>query len=233
MSIFLLSLYAALAAGGLHYSPYAAKRFGVARLAALCRQRRALCLTYDDGPGAQLTPAVLDLLEEFSAPATFFLLGMRTTGQEAILDRMQREGHEVGSHSQCHLNAWKVAPWRAVADVRAGFHCLRLRLPSRPLFRPPHGKLVLATYMETRRQRARFAWWTHDSGDTWTALPSVESVVRRLQHQGGGVVLLHDFDRATSDREQRHQFVLNVARAALIWARDERRTVLPMGLLWK
>lgn len=227
----LMAFVSAIGLGGLHFSPYAAKRLGIIRLSALCRRRRALCLTYDDGPGAQLTPAVLDLLGEHSAPATFFLLGMRTSGQEKVLDRMQNAGHEVGTHSQQHLHAWKVAPWRAAADVRAGFDCLRSRLPTRPLFRPPYGKLVASTYLAARRQRARLAWWTQDSGDTWAALPSVNSIVRRVQHHGGGVVLLHDFDRVSVDRLERHQFVLDATRALLAWAGAEQVATLPMGQL--
>jgi hypothetical protein len=42
----------------------------------------------------------------------------------------------------------------------------------------------------------RTAWWTIDSGDTWERLPAVDEVIARVREQGGGVVLLHDFDRS-------------------------------------
>lgn len=216
---------------GLHFSPWFAKRRAISRLSAGCRRDRLLCLTYDDGPGGELTAAILDLLGGHNAVATFFLLGIRTPRQETLLDRLQHEGHEIGTHSQRHLNAWKVWPWQAVADVRAGFACVQRRLPGKPLFRPPHGKLVFSTAREVRRQGARLAWWTHDSGDTWARLPSPDLVVGNVRGNGGGVVLLHDFDRESVDRVARHTFVLTVTRALLEMASQDGLTIVPLGRL--
>lgn len=61
-------------------------------------ERRALALTLDDGPDPAVTPRVLDLLGEYDAKATFFLIGDRVPGNEALLARMRAEGHELGNH---------------------------------------------------------------------------------------------------------------------------------------
>ncbi|MBN1565698.1 MAG: polysaccharide deacetylase family protein [Anaerolineae bacterium] len=55
-------------------------------------------LTFDDGPSSSVTPAILDILAEYDAKATFFLHGHRIAGNEAILQRMIREGHAIGNH---------------------------------------------------------------------------------------------------------------------------------------
>lgn len=60
-----------------------------------------LCLTFDDGPSKTME-AVLDVLAEYDAKATFFVIGNRITGKEAILQRVVREGHEIGNHSWSH-----------------------------------------------------------------------------------------------------------------------------------
>lgn len=60
-----------------------------------------LCLTFDDGPSKTME-AVLDVLAEYDAKATFFVIGNRITGKEAILQRAVREGHEIGNHSWSH-----------------------------------------------------------------------------------------------------------------------------------
>jgi protein-L-isoaspartate(D-aspartate) O-methyltransferase len=61
----------------------------------------ALALTFDDGPGT-VTPALLDLLAEHGARATFFVLGRMVEGREETLRRTVAEGHEVGNHTWSH-----------------------------------------------------------------------------------------------------------------------------------
>jgi peptidoglycan/xylan/chitin deacetylase (PgdA/CDA1 family) len=60
--------------------------------------QRAIALTIDDGPDAQTTPRILDLLNAHGAKATFFVISGRVAGNEAILRRMVDEGHEIGNH---------------------------------------------------------------------------------------------------------------------------------------
>jgi len=60
---------------------------------------RVVALTIDDGPHAVLTPMILDMLAEYDVHATFFLLGERIPGNEAIVQRIIDEGHELGNHT--------------------------------------------------------------------------------------------------------------------------------------
>lgn len=60
---------------------------------------RMAALTIDDGPHAVLTPMILDTLAEHDVHATFFLLGERIPGNEAIVQRIIDEGHELGNHT--------------------------------------------------------------------------------------------------------------------------------------
>jgi len=57
-----------------------------------------VALTIDDGPDSSTTPAILDLLQEFEAHATFFVITERIPGNERLLERMIEEGHELGNH---------------------------------------------------------------------------------------------------------------------------------------
>lgn len=191
--------------------------------------RRALCLTFDDGPGPETTPALLDLLAERGVGATFFCLGRRALQAPAIMDRIRESGHEVGCHSHDHLHAWKTPPFRAVADVVRGFETLS-PWTTRPLqFRPPYGKLTPLTRAASRRRGARMCWWTVDSGDTRTPLPKMEAVVESVRRAGGGVVLMHDFDRAGGDRAERRVFVIELTRRLLDLADVEGMSVVRQG----
>lgn len=61
-------------------------------------REKVLALTIDDGPHAELTPEILDVLAELDVPAAFFIIGGQVAGNEAVLRRIVREGHELGNH---------------------------------------------------------------------------------------------------------------------------------------
>lgn len=57
-----------------------------------------VALTIDDAPYAPLTPRILDVLAKYDADATFFIIGDHIPGNEAIVQRMIADGHELGNH---------------------------------------------------------------------------------------------------------------------------------------
>jgi peptidoglycan-N-acetylglucosamine deacetylase len=60
--------------------------------------QKIVALTIDDGPDAMSTPAILDQLRRHGATATFFLVTSRVPGQFSIMQRLVREGHQLGNH---------------------------------------------------------------------------------------------------------------------------------------
>jgi peptidoglycan/xylan/chitin deacetylase (PgdA/CDA1 family) len=166
-----------------------------AALRRRCREQRAVVLTYDDGPGTVLTPRLLDVLGEHGGRATFFALGRRATTMPELLDRIVAEGHEVGCHTYDHHNAWRIGTSAAARDVREGYAALAPWMAAHGPFRPPFGKLSPGTLAGVRAQRVPVCLWTHDSGDTYAAQPEPDEIVDAIVADGGGVVLMHDFDR--------------------------------------
>lgn len=202
------------AAAASYVLPHPWRRAQERRLLDRCRAQRALVLSYDDGPGSDLTPRVLELLAAHNARATFFALGKRALAAPMVLDRVLRGGHEIGCHGYAHCNAWKSAPWDAVKDLETGYAALAPWVGEAGIFRPPHGKLTGPTWLALHRRRAPVGWWTVDSGDTHASAPDPDSVVRTVVDAGGGVVLLHDFDREPAWLG-REAFVLDVTKALL------------------
>jgi len=188
-----------------------------------------LALTYDDGPGRTITPQLLDLLAARGAHATFLPTARSAANDVAGIAAVRAAGHEFGCHSAWHSHAWKTTPWRSIADVHRGLDGLAPWLPPHPLYRPPYGKLNLAGWLALRARGARLAWWTIDSGDTHAVLPETQTVVERVYRAGGGVVLMHDFDRDPPHTAVRAAFVLELSRLLLEAAAREGWRVRTLG----
>jgi len=216
-------------AAGAYFWPHALKPLQIRRLRAYCRRKRVLVLSYDDGPGATITPALLELLAGEKARATFFPLGERAAAAPRLLDAVAAEGHEIGCHSQWHRHPWRTSPHRAIEDIARGYQALARWLPSDALFRPPCGKLTLLTAWHVRRRRAPLAWWTIDSGDVHDPLPRPGGALAALRRDGGGVVLLHDFDRTDADADERVKFVLETTQVLLTEAARAGLNVRRLG----
>ena len=218
-----------LAGSAVYFSPWLWRRYRMSRIRRDMVRDRIIALTYDDGPSSALTPQLLDLLQSRDARATFFMLGRHAQLNPHIVDRVIQEGHDIGCHSDQHMNAWKGLPWEAVADINAGYERLSPWIEANGMFRPPHGKMTLPTYWTIRQRRALVWWWTVDSGDTHPVLPTASQVVDRLQEDGGGIVLMHDLARTHS----RDKFVLETTSAILDFAQRESFQIKPLSELCK
>lgn len=198
-----------------YYSPALWKPFAIRALRRRAVSRRALVLTYDDGPGPATTEALLELLAEFDAHATFFPSGERIADHRDVAQRTAREGHELGTHGYAHLHAWRHPSWALRDDFARGTGAVRSVGAEDPIaFRPPFGKIVTPTWLLSRQLGRPIAWWTDDSGDSRASLPTRSPAFGALE-RGGGVVLLHDLDRS----EARNRFVLETTRELLEGAR--------------
>jgi peptidoglycan-N-acetylglucosamine deacetylase len=196
----LIATYILIALGvAVYYSPILIRTARMRMIENLLIRDSALILTYDDGP-SPFTETILDLLRSRDAKATFFLLGRNAERYPEIVDRIVRDGHEIGCHSAQHLNAWKVVPWRAVSDINSGYALLSRWIPPNGLFRPPYGKMNIATYWCLYRRSAPVWWWTFDSRDTRQPLRSPSSVVDALERKAGGIILMHDIDSSPERR---------------------------------
>lgn len=71
--------------------------------------RRAIALTFDDGP-SESTPDILSLLREHQARATFFMCGHHVRRLPRVAQRCAAEGHEIGNHTDTHQSLYLRSP---------------------------------------------------------------------------------------------------------------------------
>src|SRR6202012_3447694 len=79
--------------------------------------RAYLAMTFDDGPSAEYTPRLLDLLKARHLKATFFLIGQNVQAHPELVRRIIAEGHEVGNHTWDHPQLSKLSDERATDEI--------------------------------------------------------------------------------------------------------------------
>jgi peptidoglycan/xylan/chitin deacetylase (PgdA/CDA1 family) len=153
-------------------------------------------LTFDDGPHAQGTPAVLDVLAATGVRATFFLVGEQLRRNPTLGSEIVAAGHLVGLHCDRHRSLLRLAPWQVRADIdRAQATIEDLTGCSPALYRPPYGALNASALQLARRRGWRTLLWTRWGRD-WEARATPESISSRVTDgaRDGDVLLLHDAD---------------------------------------
>ncbi len=98
-----------------------------------------VCLTFDDGPDPEYSPAILDILKERGVKAAFFVVGSEAEKYPGIIRRMVDEGHEIGNHSFSHPNLAKAPEALVKLELNATQRLVESLVGrSITLFRPPY-----------------------------------------------------------------------------------------------
>jgi peptidoglycan/xylan/chitin deacetylase (PgdA/CDA1 family) len=153
-------------------------------------------LTFDDGPHAQGTPAVLEVLADRGVQATFFLVGEQVLRNPGLAAEIVAAGHGVGLHCHRHRNLLRLTPWQVREDVSRAQTAIEDATGIVPaLYRPPYGVLNAAALRLARREGRRTLLWTHWGRD-WEVRATPESIAARVTDdvEEGSILLLHDAD---------------------------------------
>jgi peptidoglycan-N-acetylglucosamine deacetylase len=153
-----------------------------------------LAITIDDGPDAEVTPAVLDLLAEHGARATFFCIAERAREQPALVRRIVAGGHSVQNHSRHHRHHFSLQGGTALEREIAGAQALLSDITGRRphAFRAPAGLRNPLLDPVLHRLNLHLVSWTRRGFDTRDA--DAPRVLGRLTKDlaAGDILLLHD-----------------------------------------
>ena len=149
-----------------------------------------IALTFDDGPSAAWTPALLDGLKERGVKATFFLIGENADKNPEIVKRMAEEGHLIGNHTYHHVELTKVSENEArleLADTSAVI--VRITGKEPEYMRPPFGAWQRKLEQEIQMLPVL---WTVDPLD-WTT-ENQDEIVNKVvtEAEENDIILLHD-----------------------------------------
>lgn len=162
-----------------------------------------IILTFDDGPSSEYTPKILDILEREKVPATFFLIGENAEANIPLVQRINRDGFEIGNHTFTHGNLAKMSPERAALELkttRSLIECITGK--STVLFRAPYNAdsepqtyEELEPLVQSKRDNYIAIGESIDPND-WDPKMNADSIVNRTirfaTQNNASIILLHD-----------------------------------------
>jgi peptidoglycan-N-acetylglucosamine deacetylase len=155
------------------------------------RDRRAIALTFDDGPSEQ-TPKLLDVLESHGARATFFQCGASVRRLPEIARLVAAGGHEIGNHGYSHTRLFLCTPRLVAGEVRDAQQAIQEITGATPkLFRAPYGGRWFGLRKVQKQLGLTGVMWTRIGMDwKW---PAGRVAARLLgAAENGAIFCLHD-----------------------------------------
>lgn len=168
-------------------------------------REKAVYLTFDDGPIPQATPFVLDVLDQFDAKATFFMVGDNVRKYPKEFQMVVERGHRIGNHTFHHIGGFKYLSKNYLKNADMANELLHT-----DLFRPPHGWMKWLQYLRLSR-KYRIVMWDLVTRD-YSKWITAEQIVENVKHytRNGSIITFHDSLKSI----------------------DKLKTALPQSLQW-
>ena len=153
-----------------------------------------IALTFDDGPHPKYTMEILEILEEYDIPATFFFVGENVSYYQETAREVAKRGHEIGNHTYSHpcVNKQSQAAFRE--ELTRCEEIIQRVVGVHPkLFRPPQGSWNTRVYEIARERDYSVILWDLDTLD-WAHTPSENISNYILENvKSGNIILMHDY----------------------------------------
>ncbi len=198
---------------------------------------KVVTLTFDDGPAANLTPKLLDILKKYDVKATFFVLGKNAKSNLDIIERAQAEGHMIANHSWSHPNFHTLSQSQQTQQVHDTDEVIHSYASPRKYFRYPYGNSTcyMNSYIKSLGYSGIVGWhidtcdWAYARNGTVTAAQAqtcevapgnranyVGHVMAEIKRHNGGIVLMHDVHANTVESVE--EIIVRLKKAGYTFA---------------
>jgi peptidoglycan-N-acetylglucosamine deacetylase len=157
-------------------------------------QEKKIYLTFDDGPIPEVTPWVLDVLDQYKIKATFFCVGENVMRYPDLYQELIARGHRTGNHTYNHMRGFFTGTQRYLDNVEKASGYIESNL-----FRPPHGGMRMTQY-RTLRKKYDIIQWDVITRDYDKEMPKekVLNIVEKYA-RNGSIIVFHDSLKAESN----------------------------------
>ena len=151
------------------------------------KSRSTIYLTFDDGPNPEVTPWVLNILKQYNAKATFFVVGENAAHYPGLLNTIKHDGHAVANHTYNHLSGWDNSTNNYFRNIVKS-----QKYTNSSFFRPPYGKITIPQ-KNVLKKHFFIVMWDVLTRDFDISVSPEQCLRNALVYtNGGSVVIFHD-----------------------------------------
>lgn len=158
---------------------------------------KVIALTFDDGPGPY-TAHLLDVLDQYGAKATFFLIGSKVSSQANVVRSIHARGHQLGNHSWSHPELPKLPVNQIAGEIDHTNDAIKQATGVTPaILRPPYGAVNGVVLEQLRLRGMSSILWSVDTRD-WADRNSDIVCSRAVAGaRPGAIILMHDIHQTS------------------------------------
>lgn len=158
---------------------------------------KVIALTFDDGPGPH-TAHLLDVLDQYGAKATFFLIGSKVSSQANVVRSIHARSHQLGNHSWSHPELPKLPVDQIAGEIDRTNDAIKQATGVTPaILRPPYGAVNGVVLEQLRLRGMSSILWSVDTRD-WADRNSDIVCSRAVAGaRPGAVILMHDIHQTS------------------------------------
>ncbi|ACB85631.1 polysaccharide deacetylase family protein [Natranaerobius thermophilus] len=161
---------------------------------------KQIALTFDDGPDDYYTDEVLDILDEYQIPSTFYFVGNQIENYPEVVERTDSEGHEIGNHSWDHSNFLDLESEEIEEQVLKTEEAIKEITGNRTAtFRPPYGALDTQGIAQLAEMDYNVINWSVDSWDWLDKHPDLFHINVLPNVDSGSIILMHSYSSGEDD----------------------------------
>lgn len=178
--------------------------------------KKVAYLTFDDGPIPEVTPRILEILDDFGVKASFFIVGDNAARNPQLVEEIRARGHAIGNHTMHHLRGYKTHGRTYLRDVLEADSLLHSTM-----FRPPHGWLRWSQSRIIRKHYNLIMYdvVTRDYAVHITPDEVVDNVMRFSRN--GSIIVFHDSLKS-------HHNTIPALPRAIKWLQSNGFELLPL-----
>jgi len=158
------------------------------------QDKKSVLLTFDDGPDEVNTIKMLDLLDQYSAKAAFFIIGEHIEQHPKLVKEIHNRGHIIGNHSYSHSNQFPIFSVNTMLGELEETNDLIERITGEKtkFFRPPFGVTNPRFARLLKRSGMVSVAWSYRSfdGGNKAKVKIIQDIKRKIK--GGEILLFHD-----------------------------------------
>ncbi len=164
-----------------------------------CKGTTGIAITFDDGPIAEKTDRILNILQKHQTKATFFCIGSRVIAHPQLVEKIHKHGHLIGNHSYLHGKGFDLQPSAFMQqEIQLTDAAIEKVVGIRPrFFRPPFGVMNPALAKAITTTHHTTVGWSIRSFDT--LIKKEEKLFNRVTKnlKAGDIILFHDYSETT------------------------------------